>query len=1565
MSNGKIRWLPDSPPGCLLAFALTLSSATATAAGPNGVRLDGSLGGSASTLTGPVFNISQGLGKLSGGNLFFSFQYFNIGTGQTALFSTTSSGIENVISRVTGPYASSIDGTIQLNAASGAPNFFLINPAGVTFTANASINVPAAFYVTTANYLKFGDGNFYADPAKASTLSTAAPEAFGFLGTTRAAPVNVTGATLAAGPSGNGQADFQIVAGDVTIDGQGNSAGITNTTGDVRVIAIGSQAIEVPLAGPFASSDGTVSFLNGGSVQTADIASAPAGSISLSAGTLSIQGYSGSNPTGLSTSDGAIDVTVGTLSIDSTGATSSDQLTGIGAEIANTPGAAISVNVAGAASITNGGSIQSGTSGTGSAGNLIITAGSLAIDSSKSPLGAGIFSYTEPGSSGSSGRVAVTTQGATSLSAGGVIGTFSDGSGNAGDITLSAASLNITGVATLQTGIVSDSDNGTSGAVSINTADAITLSSGGTIESVSYGTAAGNLSLVAGSLSVDGSSSVVYDSGSGAGAGTVSVMTVGPITLTNGGGIRTYSFIDQGGPVGQALAAGNPGDITLTAASLTVADPGSGIAISSSGSVNGHASNISITTTGATTLTNGATIESATSDLSNGGNITIAASSFSADGGGSGTFTGIQNAVNGGSIAGAVSVTTTGATTLTSGGAIETYTMDTGKAADVTLDAASLTIDGGPSDFNTGILTSTGQGSSGNSGLLTLTIAGSTTLLDGGRIESNTQGLGSAGDITLSTGSLSIVGTGSNMLNSAIDSLSRDSVSGSSGNVSITSTGAIALSAGALIESTSMGVGIAGTVSVNAAAMSADGGRSNAITGILTGDTTDAGSDSNSGAVSVVTTGATTLTRGGLIQTTALGPGSAGDITVTAGSLTINGGTSGSTGIFSTAACQSSCNTSSMNGSSGLISVTTAGATMILSGGQIDSTSTGSASSGGINLTAQSLNIDGTGAVKETGIMSSNTFDSTGNAGQVTIVAPVAITLSAGGEIESDARSAGNAGVVAVTTGSLSIQGAGSAGTFLNEFTGISSSAELGSSGNANLVYITATGAISLTNSGQISSFTKGSGSANDVTISAASLSIVGNGTQLLTGITSAAYGGSSGSAGQVSVNTTGATALSNGGQILSDTFASGPAGSVTVNSGPMTIEGGSSAASTGLLSVADKGSSGKAGSVIVTASSLVIDGGSTSALTGISSSAAAGSSGNAGDVDVTTTGSTTISNRGQILSATFASGNAGSLSLTAGSLTIDGGSAPEHTGLFVGAHSASTGSGGAATINVTGVARLVDGGEISSQAEQDSNGQQGNITLNAGTLVLGSGAQITIENDATVAAPTLIKPTLIDIHAGSIQMNGGAITAESTGNIAASSIDITAEGLLWLAQSKITTSVTDTAQGNGGNITITTPAIIFDTSAIQANTSAPQALGGDITIIAPILIPSFQSFIRGGALVGFEEDVAGLNVVQAAAPEGVSGTLTLTLPDLNVQNSLARLAGTPAAPIALGRDPCRYRPGSSLLLVGRGGLPAASDAPLWADADEIGDAPGSKLSTDIRAEWSDRFSALAADTCR
>jgi hypothetical protein len=208
-------------------------------------------------------------------------------------------------------------------------------------------------------------------------------------------------------------------------------------------------------------------------------------------------------------------------------------------------------------------------------------------------------------------------------------------------------------------------------------------------------------------------------------------------------------------------------------------------------------------------------------------------------------------------------------------------------------------------------------------------------------------------------------------------------------------------------------------------------------------------------------------------------------------------------------------------------------------------------------------------------------------------------------------------------------------------------------------------------------------------------------------------------------------------------------------------------------------------------------------------------------------------------------------------------------------------------------------------------------------------------------------------ILTSSNQGNGGRIT-------------ISGEGPLWLDHSNITTSVLGSTNGNGGDISINVPFIIMDTGAIQANTAAPRASGGNVTIDAQALIPSFQSFELGGSSVVFNPTSVGLNVVQAAAADGVSGVLSVTVPTLDLGNSLLGLAGKPATPTPLGRSLCSFRQGSSLSLAGRGGLPVSARDPLWVstqDADDEVAANDDGPSVDGR--YADRLSALAVIACR
>ena len=142
---------------------------------PSAITSDGMLG-TVVTPDGRVFNITGGSRPGQGPNLFHSFGRFDVGTGDTAHF-VGQPGINNIIGRVTGGSASLIDGRLQSDAS-----LFLLNPSGLMFGPNATLDVNGSFYTSTADVLRFADGAaFSAHLNEKSILTVAAPSAFGFL----------------------------------------------------------------------------------------------------------------------------------------------------------------------------------------------------------------------------------------------------------------------------------------------------------------------------------------------------------------------------------------------------------------------------------------------------------------------------------------------------------------------------------------------------------------------------------------------------------------------------------------------------------------------------------------------------------------------------------------------------------------------------------------------------------------------------------------------------------------------------------------------------------------------------------------------------------------------------------------------------------------------------------------------------------------------------------------------------------------------------------------------------------------------------------------------------------------------------------------------------------------------------------------------------------------------------------------------------------------------------------------------------------------------------------------
>lgn len=132
----------------LLTLGCLASINTATAQ----VSSDGTLSTTVTSPDGSNFTIDNG--DRAGGNLFHSFSQFSVPNGGSAVFQNPTD-VQNIISRVTGGAISNIDGLIRTQ---GSANLFLLNPTGIVFGPNASLNIGGSFFATTANSLLFGDG---------------------------------------------------------------------------------------------------------------------------------------------------------------------------------------------------------------------------------------------------------------------------------------------------------------------------------------------------------------------------------------------------------------------------------------------------------------------------------------------------------------------------------------------------------------------------------------------------------------------------------------------------------------------------------------------------------------------------------------------------------------------------------------------------------------------------------------------------------------------------------------------------------------------------------------------------------------------------------------------------------------------------------------------------------------------------------------------------------------------------------------------------------------------------------------------------------------------------------------------------------------------------------------------------------------------------------------------------------------------------------------------------------------------------------------------------------------
>jgi filamentous hemagglutinin family protein len=203
------------------------------------IRADGSVGPVAS-FDGLDVQIPAGVGTRLGPTLLHSFEDFGIASGGSATFTsagdpTPSVPISYLVARVTGGRPSAIHG--RLASEVGEQHFVFVNPSGVVFGEESTIDVPGSFHVSTADELHFGqDEVMRTGFADVPIVTSSPPSAFGFL-SDDPAPIAVQGRLEVE----RGQT-LGLVGGPLVVDGARQGV-LFAPGGSIRLISVASAGI--------------------------------------------------------------------------------------------------------------------------------------------------------------------------------------------------------------------------------------------------------------------------------------------------------------------------------------------------------------------------------------------------------------------------------------------------------------------------------------------------------------------------------------------------------------------------------------------------------------------------------------------------------------------------------------------------------------------------------------------------------------------------------------------------------------------------------------------------------------------------------------------------------------------------------------------------------------------------------------------------------------------------------------------------------------------------------------------------------------------------------------------------------------------------------------------------------------------------------------------------------------------------------------------------------------------------------------------------------------------------
>jgi filamentous hemagglutinin family protein len=622
-------WRAKSLP--ILLYAISLVGFSSSAALAQTIP-DNTLGSESSTVNqdetigDTLVDLIEG-GATRGKNLFHSFSEFNVGDGSAVYFANPN-GIANILTRITGNNPSEIFGTLGVD---GTANLFLLNPNGIVFGENASLDVNGSFLATTADSYIFDNSFEYSasNPKAPPLLTVNMPIGLQFGKKAEAIEVRGTGNNISRDPetfepiwdartrglevdTGN---TLALAGGEINLTG-GN---LTASQGRIELASIAEKGNVslIPTDNGFSlDSQENANFKDINLTQSASIDTSGNGS-----GNLQLQGKN------IFLLDGSAIITR-TLGDDD------------GREVKIN--ATNSLNIAG----TNGEFFSSGivnnveAGATGNGGNLLIAANNIELSD------ANVSNDTR--GTGKGGNLIINTDN-LQIKDGGQIGAATWNDGDSGNIFIKATNVEISGVSSsdipyfsgiFTSAIQPEPDINTTGNGGNLTIDAerLVVRDGGVVTSYTQGEGnAGNIDINAQKLKLDGDLAFITTLTLGSGnAGDLSVHAAESLEISGTAIFQDPRVESQFNLLSSGLfasveagATGNGGSLSITTGNLNLSE-GGGIVADTLGSGNAgnifiHANNLEVRGTVLDTFGTRSGIKSTVerSGIGNGGNIDI------------------------------------------------------------------------------------------------------------------------------------------------------------------------------------------------------------------------------------------------------------------------------------------------------------------------------------------------------------------------------------------------------------------------------------------------------------------------------------------------------------------------------------------------------------------------------------------------------------------------------------------------------------------------------------------------------------------------------------------------------------------------------------------------------------------------------------------------------------------------------------------------------------------------------------------------------------------------------